>query len=239
MADLGTITRCIRELESGESSRRNVAARELWEFFFADLMCYARRRLQAAHVSRGAADEEDAAERAFTKVCRGIERGQLKLSSRIDLRKVLRTAAAREVITLLHRSKREAGKTGDESLLEQIPDTAMPTELLLLAFDACQRLLELLEDDTLRQIAIWKLVGHTNDAIRIQLGCSLATVERILAHIRETWRRNWDVALSDLPAKSGRRHSSPDQDHSLAAGSLSEITAADANEILRGIAGLS
>jgi DNA-directed RNA polymerase specialized sigma24 family protein len=239
MADSGTITRCIRELESGESSRRNMAARELWEFFFADLMCYARRRLQAANVSRGAADEEDAAERAFTKVCRGIERGQLKLSSRIDLRKVLRTAAAREVITLLHRSKREAGTTGDESLLEQIPDTAMPTELLLLAFDACQRLLELLGDDTLRQIAIWKLVGHTNDAIRIQLGCSLATVERILAHIRETWRRNWDVALSDLPAKSGRRHSSPDQDHSLAAGSLSEITAADANEILRGLAGLS
>ena len=93
MSDTGTITRCIRDLESGESSRRNTAAAELWEFFFADLMCYARRRLQAAHVSRGAADEEDAAERAFTKVCRAIERGTLKLSSRIDLRKVLRSAA--------------------------------------------------------------------------------------------------------------------------------------------------
>jgi DNA-directed RNA polymerase specialized sigma24 family protein len=188
---------------------------------------------------RGAADEEDAAERAFTKVCRGIESGQLKLSSRIDLRKVLRSAAAREVITLLHRSKREAAKTGDEFLLEQVPDAAMPAELLLLAFDACQRLLDLLENDTLRQIAIWKLAGHTNDAIGIQLGCSLATVERVLAHIRENWRRNWDVALSDRPAKSGRRHSSPDHDHSLSAGSLSEFTAAGANEILRGLAGLS
>ncbi len=202
-------------------------------------MCYARRRLQAAHVSRGVADEEDAAERAFTKVCRGIETGQLKLSSRIDLHKVLRTAAAREVITLFHRSKRESCSSGSEFLPEQVPDGAMPAELLLLAFDACQRLLELLENEKLRQIAIWKLVGHTNEAIRIQLGCSLATVERILAHIRETWRRNWDDALSDRPAMSGRRQSSPDLDHSFTTGSLSEITAADANEILRGLAGLS
>ena len=238
MSETGTITRCIRDLESGESSRRNVAARELWEFFFADLMCYARRRLQAAQVSRGAADEEDAAERAFTKVCRAIERGRLKLGSRIDLRKVLRSAAAREVITLLHRGKREAGQTGDDFVLRQIPDAAMPAELLLLAFDACQRLLELLETDTLRQIAIWKLAGYTNESIRIQLGCSLATVERTLAHIRETWRRNWDVALADRPAKSGRRDSSDDHDPSLTADWLNGITAADANEILRGLAGL-
>jgi DNA-directed RNA polymerase specialized sigma24 family protein len=239
MSDTGTITRCIRDLESGESSRRNMAAAELWEFFFADLMCYARRRLQAAHVSRGAADEEDAAERAFTKVCRGIEGGRLKLSSRIDLRKVLRSAATREVITLLHRSKREAGRIGDDIALGQIADAAMPPELLLLAFEACQRLLELLENDTLKQIAIWKLAGYTNEAIRIQLGCSLATVERTLGHIRETWRRKWDTALTDRPAKSGRRDSSDEHDHSLTADWLNGITAAGANEILRGLAGLS
>jgi DNA-directed RNA polymerase specialized sigma24 family protein len=238
MSNTGTITRCIRDLESGESSRRNIAARELWEFFFADLMCYARRRLQAAHVSRGAADEEDAAERAFTKVCRGIERGRLKLSSRIDLRKVLRWAATREVITLLHRSKREPGNTGDEIVLGQIADGALPPELLLLAFDACQRLLELLDNDTLRQIAIWKLAGYTNEAIRIQLGCSLATVERTLAHIRETWRRNWDAALTDRPAKSGRRDTSVDPEDSLTASWVNGVMAAGANEILRGMAGL-
>jgi DNA-directed RNA polymerase specialized sigma24 family protein len=238
MSQTGTITRCIRDLEGGESPRRNAAARELWEFFFADLMCYARRRLQAANASRGSADEEDAAERAFTKVCRGIESGHLKLTNRIDLRKVLRSASTHEVITLLHRNKRDAGRTSDESLLHQVPDAALPPELLLLAFDACQRLLDLLENDELRQIAIWKLAGHTNEAIRVQLGCSLATVERILAHIRETWRRKWNFALPDSPAKAGRRHTSLADDDSLKAGSMSQITPADATRILRGLAGL-
>ena len=38
----GSITRFMRELEEGESPRRDDAARELWEYFFADLACYAR-----------------------------------------------------------------------------------------------------------------------------------------------------------------------------------------------------
>lgn len=235
----GTITRCIRDLEGGESSRRNAAARELWEFFFADLMCYARRRFQASNVSRGSADEEDAAERAFTKVCRGIESGQLKLSNRVDLQKVLRSTTTREVITLLHRAKRDAGRTSDELLLRQVPDSALPPELLLLAFDACQRLLNLLENDELRQIAIWKLAGHTNEVIKVQLGCSLATVERILAHIREVWRKKWDEALPTGPAKSGRRDTSLDDDDGHDASSMSRISAANATQILRELAGLS
>jgi DNA-directed RNA polymerase specialized sigma24 family protein len=235
----GTITRCIRDLEGGESSRRNAAARELWEFFFADLMCYARRRFQAANASRGSADEEDAAERAFTKVCRGIEKGQLKLGNRVDLHKILRSTTTREVITLLHRAKRDAGRTSDDLALREVPDSALAPEILLLAFDACQRLLNLLENDELRQIAIWKLAGHTNEVIRVQLGCSLATVERILAHIRETWRRKWDEALPAGPAKSGRRGASLEDDDSDGSNSMSHISAGNATQILRELAGLS
>jgi DNA-directed RNA polymerase specialized sigma24 family protein len=235
----GTITKCIRDLEAGESSRRNAAARELWEYFFADLMCFARRRFQSAHASRGSADEEDAAERAFTKVCRGIESGQLKLNSRVDLHKVLRFTTTREVISLLHRAKRDAGLASDDVVLRQVPDSALPPELLLLAFDACQRLLDLLESDELRQIAIWKLAGHTNEAIRTQLGCSQATVERILAHIREIWRKKWDEALPDGPAKSGRRDGSADMEDSLKGDAMGDINAADAAQIFRELAGLS
>ena len=84
----GTITRIIRDLESTEQLRRDAAVRELWERFFADLTAYARKRLKAMNASRGPADEEDAASRAFMKVCRGIERGQLKLANRVDLTKV-------------------------------------------------------------------------------------------------------------------------------------------------------
>jgi DNA-directed RNA polymerase specialized sigma24 family protein len=238
MLEAGSITRWIRDLEAGDSSRRDDAALALWEYFFADLMCFARRKLQAAHASRGAADEEDAAEHAFTKVCRGIERGQLKLGSRVDLCKVLRWATTREVITLLHRAKRDAGRTSDE-ILGDVPDSSLPPELLMLAFDACQRLLNLLETDELRQIAIWKLAGYTNDAIRKKLGLSLATVERILAHIRETWRRKWDDAVPDGPVKTGPRHASPRLDAFEEADQINRMDGDDPSRVLRALAGLN
>jgi ECF sigma factor len=238
MSQTGTITQCIRVLEGGETPRRDDAVRELWEYFFADLMIYARRRLQASNTRSGLADEEDAAERAFTKICRGIERGRLKLGNRVDLYNVLRSATTREVINLRHRAKRDAVGTSDEFVLGQIPDPAQSPELLWLAYDACVRLLDLLENDEFRQIAIWKLAGHTNEAIRIKLACSLATLERILAHIRNTWRRRWDEPLPDGPAKSGRRQTSL---HAIGAPKddrLDPIDSGDYTHILRSMAGL-
>jgi DNA-directed RNA polymerase specialized sigma24 family protein len=181
---------------------------KLWEHFFSDLMCYASKRLRAANASRGWADEEDAAERAFTKVCLGIERGQLKLGNRVDLSKVLHTATTREVLTLLHHAKRNASRSIDMSPIQNIPDTDLTAEILVPAYEACQRLLNLLDNDSQRQVALWKLAGHTNEEIRVKLGCSIVTVERALAGIRETWRRKLDLALPIGPAKSGPRHNS-------------------------------
>ncbi len=174
----GTITRIIRDLEGAERPRRDDAVRELWERFFADLTVYARKRLRAMNAPMGPADEEDAASRAFMKVCRGIERGQLKLASRVDLTKMLRSATSREVFSLLSRAKGPGSGPDDDAILRQVPDPALPPDLLLLAFDACQRLLDLLETDELRHVALWKLAGHTNAAIATKLGCSNATVER-------------------------------------------------------------
>jgi DNA-directed RNA polymerase specialized sigma24 family protein len=203
------ITRCIRDLERGERGRRDDAVRELWEHFFADLTIYARSRLRVINVPRGPADEEDAAVRAFTKVCLGIERGRLKLGDRMDLSRILRSATAREVINLYRKARRDAGWIRDESLLEQIPDTALRPELHWLGQDACQWLLDLLQPNDLRRIALWKLAGHTNDAIRIKLGCSLGKVERDLARIREIWKGHRAEGLPEGPAKSGPRQSSP------------------------------
>ncbi len=202
----GSITRYMRDLEEGDRPRRDDAAQELWEYFFADLVCFARRRLRAMNASTGSADEEDAAERAFTKVCRAIERGRLKLEHRVDLHKILRTATTREVLNLHYQSKRRSGTTSDEFVLSQIPDSSLTAETVLLALDACQRLLSLLDGDALRRVALWKLAGWTNEAIRLKLGCSLATVERALARIRETWKREWsDAVPGGRKAKSGPR----------------------------------
>jgi DNA-directed RNA polymerase specialized sigma24 family protein len=232
----GTITRCMRDLEEGDQPRRNDAVRELWEYFFADLACYARKRLRAMHAPTGPADEEDAAERAFTKVCRAIQCGRLRLGHRVDLHKVLRSATAREVLRLLHQAKRSAGTTSDEFILSQIPAVDLPPELMLLALDACQRLLNLLDNDELRRVALWKLAGTTNEAIRAKLGCSLATVERALARIRETWKREWSDAVPDRPAKSGPRHPSAEGSHEFEVQPAADLDEETTGRILRCLA---
>ena len=51
-----------------------------------------------------------------------------------------------------------------------------------------------LADEELRQIALWKMEGHTNEEIASELGCALATVERRLRLIRRRWEK-------ELPAE--------------------------------------
>jgi DNA-directed RNA polymerase specialized sigma24 family protein len=238
MEQPGTITRIIRELEGAEVPQRDAAVRELWERFFADLTTFARRRLRAMNTPVGPADEEDAASRAFTKVCRGIELGQLKLANRVDLAKVLRSATTREVLTLRSRARGTGGR--HDEIAENLADPALPPDLLLLAFDACQRLLGLLETDDHRQVAVWKLAGHTNDAIAIGLGRSIATVERTLARIRDTWRRKWVDAVPREAAKSGPRQGSSEAvgPAGPASGEPGALHHEDEDRLLRELAGL-
>ena len=52
-----------------------------------------------------------------------------------------------------------------------------------------QRLLDLLGDDTLRQVAIWKMEGLTTDKVAERLDCSWRTVARKLDTIRIIWSK--------------------------------------------------
>jgi DNA-directed RNA polymerase specialized sigma24 family protein len=54
--------------------------------------------------------------------------------------------------------------------------------------EQCQRLLEALDDDTLRSVAVWKMEGSTNPEIAARLGCSLSSVERKLRLVRRIWQ---------------------------------------------------
>ena len=68
-------------------------------------------------------------------------------------------------------------------LISHEPDPATAAEVA----EEYTRLLERLNDPTLRRIAVWKMEGHTNEDIAARLGCALATVERRLRLIRKTW----------------------------------------------------
>jgi len=50
------------------------------------------------------------------------------------------------------------------------------------------QLLQALEDDTLRKIALWKMEGWTGQEIADKLGITRRSVERKVERIRERWK---------------------------------------------------
>jgi DNA-directed RNA polymerase specialized sigma24 family protein len=55
--------------------------------------------------------------------------------------------------------------------------------------EECNRMLDLLGDDTSRAIARWKMEGDTNAEIAVKIGCLERTVERQLRAIRARWEK--------------------------------------------------
>ena len=68
------------------------------------------------------------------------------------------------------------GENRDEPLggLEQVVGSEPSPEFALMIADEYRRLLHALGDETLRQIALWKMEGHTNEEIARELGCAYA-----------------------------------------------------------------
>jgi DNA-directed RNA polymerase specialized sigma24 family protein len=148
------------------------------------------------------ADEEDVAVSVFRCLCAGAERGRLaEIEHRDDLWRVLVTMTIRKAIDLQRRvggQKRGGGQVRGESIfgkadddqspgLQQFTDLAPSPQTLAVLEEEGQRLLEALEDDTLRQVALWKLEGYTNDEIAAKLDLTTRSVERKLQRIREKW----------------------------------------------------
>jgi DNA-directed RNA polymerase specialized sigma24 family protein len=195
--DQGSVTLWI------DSLRRDgvdAAAQPLWERYFGRLVQLARARLRRAN--RGLDDEEDVALSAFDSFCQGAANGRFPmLGGRDDLWRLLvtitarkaRAAAARE-----RRRKRGGGRVLDESALvhTDTDDVAglaaiagrepSPAFAALLA-DEVRRLLDELDNASLRQIALLRMEGYSTAQIAERLDCSLRSVERKLAIIRNAW----------------------------------------------------
>jgi hypothetical protein len=81
---------------------------------------------------------------------------------------------------------------GDDSAPDALAAVAAagpPPELVAEVTEECSRLLGLLGDGELRQVAIWKMEGYTNGEIAGKLNRSIPTVERKLAAIRIIWQQ--------------------------------------------------
>ncbi len=193
----GSVTTWIGALKAGD----NLAAQRLWERYFDQLVRLARKKLGGT--SRRVADEEDVALIAFDSFCRAATRGRFpQLRDRADLWRLLVNITAKRAadqVNHLYRQKRgggmrrkeaDAAPDGTSSQVWQIDQVIgeMPTpEFAALAAEEFQRLLDLLNNATLRQVALWKMEGYLNHEIADQIGCSLRTVERKVQLIRAKW----------------------------------------------------
>ncbi len=179
------------------------AAQNLWNEYFGKLTRLARRKLDGMPLRD--VDEEDVALSAMNSFYKGMTQQKFaNLKNREDLWKLLVTITARKATAKLRRhyaQKRGGGGIRGESVFQQ--NSAMPSgrdagignvlgreptpELALSVTENCQRLLDHLGNDVLKQIAVMTLSGHRTEEIASHLGCTRRTVERKLERIREIW----------------------------------------------------
>jgi DNA-directed RNA polymerase specialized sigma24 family protein len=187
------VTQWFRQLQAGDRQ----AVQKLWENYYRSLVALARKKLGG--LPRRAADEEDVALSAFDSFIRGAEQGRFpRLEDRDDLWQVLVLITARKAADLIVHEGRERrdwrrvqGQPEDpdtsgpmmRALIGREPDPAFAAEVA----DQFERLLALLSDDELRQIALRKLEGYSNEEIAGQINRAPATVDRRLRLIRKRW----------------------------------------------------
>jgi DNA-directed RNA polymerase specialized sigma24 family protein len=186
----GSVTRCIALLKRGDPA----SAQVLWQRYFRRLIALARARLRG--IPRRAADEEDIALNAFDSFCRHAEQGRFpRLGDRDDLWQLLFVLTVRKAANLAQHERRLSRGGGRVAVHSDLDDQFAGTivggeptpELAAQVADQCRYLLDLLGDETLRQVALWKMEGYTNAEIAARLGCVESTVERKLQTIRALW----------------------------------------------------
>lgn len=181
-----TVTQWIQQLKAGKSS----AAQKLWEGYFAQMVRLARRRLKDA--PRRTADEEDVALSAFKSFCLGVQAGRFpQLSDRDSLWPLLVAITSHKAIDSQRRESRQKRGGGrvavDDLQLEQVLAREPTPELAAQMVEEFERLLAILPDESLRQIALLRLEGHAVEEIAQQLECVTRTIERKLHRIRTIW----------------------------------------------------
>ena len=205
----GSITGWLGELRDGDQA----AAQPLWEHYFSKLVTVARTKLRRMRKTTADQDEEDAALSAFNSFCAGAARGKFpQLADRDDIWRLLVVITARKAMAQANREgrqKRGGGRVVEEAVLfghglggadgslaglERIAAQGPSPEFAAMMAEECGRLLDSLDDDSLRQVALSRMEGYNNDEIAEQLGCARRTVARRLDLIRKTWLATEEVA---------------------------------------------
>jgi RNA polymerase sigma factor (sigma-70 family) len=194
----GSVSIWIDRLKTGQDD----AVAAIWQRYFTRLVGLAHKRLGGVPYRSDVA--EDVAVSVFHSFCqRAGASGFQRLDDRGDLWQLLAVLTTRKAVSARRRegaAKRGAGQVVAASDLakpdDQIADVfsnqaaAEPTpEEAAAATEEFHRLLDLLGDDQLRQVARDRLEGYSNEEIADRMGTSLATVERKLMRVRARWQQ--------------------------------------------------
>jgi len=194
-----SVSQWIDGLKAGDEA----AAASLWQRYYRRLVGLARKKLGDS--PRRVADEDDVVLSAFRSFCQRAQEDRFPdLRDRDDLWHLIVHITERKAYDQLEgqsRQKRGAGLVAGESAFADlqasspgagINEVAGPeptAEFTAQMVEAVDRLFDQLADGELRQIALHKLEGYTNEEIAGKIGRSLPTVERRLRLIRERWQR--------------------------------------------------
>ena len=182
MSSVGSITGLIRRVQDGDTT----AWDQLYERLIRRLLALARKRLLTPQRARN--DAGDVVAMTLHSLFQGIKDGRFtRLRDRNDLWRLLAILVRNKAYDLVHkRPPLPTCPVGVEDGWEP-KDPDLPVVVAVLGEMEVQRLLGLLPDDRLREIAIRVLEGYTQNEIAAMLRCSCCTVERKLRWIRKLW----------------------------------------------------
>lgn len=196
MSNDSSVSTWIASLKQGQPD----AAEKLWQRYVNRLVALARTKLHG-QVRRGA-DEHDIVQEAFDGFFRATKRGAItKLNDRDDLWQMLCLIVEHKLLDRVRfekRKRRGGGKIRGDSFFAPQDSSAVPgmdgmpgldedPAFVAESIEQTTILLGLLEPG-LRDLALLKLQGFTNEEIAEQQNCVTRTVERRLRMIRELWK---------------------------------------------------
>ncbi len=192
-----SITQWLQQAQDGDEYARQ----QIWVRYYERLIRLARSRIAAGNTR--VSDEEDVVVGAFDAFFRALGDGKFpELGDREGIWRLLVVIAdnkANDLHRYQNRQKRGGGQIrghsaflkagGDGDHFDQIPDPAPDfADSLCLT---CNELLIRLKPE-LRQIAIWKMEGYTNQEIADELGCVEESVRRKVMLIRSVWSKDME-----------------------------------------------
>lgn len=197
ISDTGSISDWITRLERHET----VAIEKLWHRYYDRLIGLAKLKLRS--FIRRVADEEDVVQDTLNSFLMSNSNGNYAhVRDRNDLWKLLVTILdnkAKDQVKHECRQKRGSGRVRGNSLLgrpgesspasgfDNLEHTGMDPETNAIMLERVDCLLARLDDPSLRQVALLKLDGYTNDEIAESLQRTTRAIERKLQKIRALW----------------------------------------------------